>query len=72
MLSACSSQQPLVIEQRQHVTPPAEAMVKGADVPVFYGSTVYDLVDYCLDLLNQYNELQIRHNTLVDWVNKDK
>ena len=66
-LSGCSTPQAV----RQPSVPPAEAMVRMQNPPVFTGKKVNDVVDSYLDLLHLYKQSQIRHNGLVDWINKE-
>ena len=46
-------------------------MVRMQNPPVFQGKKVNDVVEAYLDLLAQYKQGQIRHNELVDWINKE-
>ena len=67
MLSGCSTTQAV----HQSSVPPAETMVRMQNPPVFQGKRVNDVVEAYLDLLAQYKQGQIRHNELVDWINKE-
>lgn len=46
-------------------------MVRIQNPPRFQGKTVNDVVEAYLELLSQYRMGQIRHNELVDWINKE-
>ena len=67
-LSGCSTA-PVVVGQK--LVPPAETMIRAEPVDPFIGSTVGDLVHSYLDLIFQYKKLSIRHNDLVDFINKN-
>lgn len=46
-------------------------MIRAEPVKKFNGKKVGDLVESYLDLISQYRKLSIRHNDLVDWINKN-
>ena len=46
-------------------------MIRAEPVKQFNGKKVGDLVESYLDLISQYRKLSIRHNDLVDWINKN-
>lgn len=68
LLSGCSAP-PVVVKQKLY--PPAETMIRAEPVKQFNGKKVGDLVESYLDLISQYRKLSIRHNDLVDWINKN-
>ena len=45
-------------------------MIRAEPIDPFIGSTVGDLVHSYIDLITQYKKLSIRHNDLVDFINK--
>lgn len=55
---------------REQLVPPAETMIRAEPIDPFIGSTVGDLVHSYIDLITQYKKLSIRHNDLVDFINK--
>ena len=56
---------------KQTLIPPAETMIKAEPVKQFHGTKVGDLVESYLELISQYRKLAIRHDDLVDWINKN-
>lgn len=66
-LSGCSTTQVV----HQPTVPPAETMVRMQDPRVFEGEKVKDVILAYLELLAQYKQGQIRHNELVNWINKE-
>jgi hypothetical protein len=72
MLSACStmSEQPIVINNT--CTPPGDFMQKHEDLPVIAGNTISEkqAIDLWLDDIQKYNNLNLDHSALIDWVTK--
>ena len=66
-LSGCSTTQ----VASQPTIPPAETMVRRQDPRIFEGEKVKDVILAYLELLAQYKQGQIRHNELVNWINKE-
>ena len=50
------------------VMPPAATMVKAQPLPPIKGNTVKDLIQSDIYAVSSYNELMLRHNSLVDWL----
>lgn len=66
-LSGCSTTQ----VAPQPTIQPAETMVRMQDPRIFEGEKVKDVILAYLELLAQYKQGQIRHNELVNWINKE-
>ena len=50
------------------VMPPAATMIKAQPLPPIKGNTVKDLIQADIYAVSSYNELMLRHNSLVDWL----
>ena len=70
LMTLCGCSTPPVVV-KQSIVPPAETMIKAEPVQPFTGKKVGDLVESYLNLITQYRKLSIRHNDLVDWINKN-
>jgi len=72
MLSACStiSEPPIIINKT--CVPPADFMVKREDLPKLNETTLTQkqILNQWIDDIQNYNNLNIDHTGLINWVNK--